>query len=474
MRTRALVFTLFLALPALSSAALPDTSIATALDRFEGAQAQSLVEDVWAHQRRLVGRRFSGAHNGRASDEDALIRVEWYLRLGALRSPLTLEDLNGVRDPQLLDEVLWSLLNEAVMGDLFLPSNDWSAIRRSLADFLESHPLRKAMLETPRATWWAWIQDLPLKKEKPWELEVLAELLEARTMGDPLKRLQRSCRASSVLPEDARVVGLSIAREVRAAFPEETLRQRQLLREIFVRKVSCERLYFDLAEVYEQRQLFEIASEQRSHALLQKLEAGDILSASELRDVARSSFEAKDWRKAFEFYSRALEAGSSDLDVRVRLLVAGTRARAPGYEDPERTQTNFENMLQQAFQSLHRDELLQSYATYLESQKRDEAALEVWRWNYEYATSKSQRLEGLEKSSRLAGLRLDKGLTGLERKNEAIKWLDALSTLHRLNPTSELLRRERSLAEPRLRRLNLFSEADVRASLEELRKDARP
>jgi len=452
--------------------ALPEVSLDAALDRFEGASTQSSVEDLWAHQRRLVGARFAAAES-RRSPEDALIKIEWYLRLGPSRSPLTLEDLRVVRDPKLMDEVLWSLMAEAVLGDFFAPSNDWPGIRGALSGFLSTHPQRKALLETSHSAWWAWIQDLPPKGPLPWELATVKALLPAREANGPLAMMAAYCAAATPIPEDQRAAGLSLAKELRARLPEEILKQRQVLRENFVRKVPCRRLYSDLAEVYEERRFFDVASEQRSYALLQKLDSGIKLSSSEIRDVARYSFEAGEWRKAFEFYLRAREEGATDLDVRVRELVAGTRAANYRYKDTSSTSQQFEDVLQISFQSIYRDEVLRSYADFLEARGNLPGALEVWRWNYQYAASKDQRLFGLRRSLVLGATLLERGNTGIDRKSELLRWLDAVSALQRLEPSGEAQKLQSKRAEPLVRRLGLFGEVDVRASLEEIQKGAR-
>jgi tetratricopeptide (TPR) repeat protein len=449
-----------------------EISLDAALDRFEGASTQSSVEDLWAHQRRLVGARFSSAES-RRTPEDALIKIEWYLRLGPARSPLNLDDLRVVREPKLLDEVLWSLLGEAVLGDLFVSTNDWAGIRSALAAFLSTHPLRKALLTTNHAAWWAWLQDLPSKGPTPWELSTLKGLLVARESRAPLAMAEAYCAAATQIPNDQHSVGLSVAREFRARLPEEVLKQRQVLRENFARKVSCQRLYSDLAEVYEERRLYDVASEQRSYALLQKLDSGSKLSSSEIRDVARYSFEAGEWRKAFEFYLRAREEGATDLDVRVRELVAGTRAANYRYKDTAATSQQFEDVLQLSFQSIYRDEVLRSYADFLEARGNMPGALEVWRWNYQYAASKEQRLLGLQRAALLGGVALERGGMGIERKAELLRWLDGLSVLRRLDPTSEVFSSQAKRAESRVKRLGLFGEIDVRASLEEVQKESR-
>jgi hypothetical protein len=449
-----------------------DISLDAALDRFEGASTQSSVEDLWAHQRRLVGARFSASESRRAP-EDGLIKIEWYLRLGPSRAPLTLEDLRVVRDPQLMDEVLWSLVGEAVLGDFFESSIEWAGIRSALATFLATHPQRKALLETRHAAWWAWFQDIPSKGSIPWELSTLKALLQARAASAPLAMAQNYCAAASLIPEDQRSVGLSVAREFRARLPDDILKQRQVLRENFTQKVSCQRLYSDLAEVYEERRLFDVASEQRSYALLQKLESGAKLTSSEIRDVARYSFEAGEWRKAFEFYLRAREEGATDLDVRVRELIAGTRAANYRYKDTASTSQQFEDVLQISFQSIYRDEVLRSYADFLEARGNMSGALEVLRWNYQYAASKEQRLWGLQRSIVLSGVALERGEAGIDRKAELLRWLDGLSVLRRLDPASEVFSAQSKRAESRVRRLGLFGEVDVRASLEEIQKGAR-
>jgi len=453
--------------------ATSEASLDSAFDRFESAQAQSLVEDFWAHQRRLVQSRFVSSVGGQSA-EDSLIKIEWYLRLGPARSPITLDDLKVVRDPGLLDEVLWSLLNEAVLGDVFLSSNDWEGIRASIGEFLRGHTLRRALLETDHAAWWAWIQDLPLKNTKTsWELKTLQQVLIARETSDPLASLQQYCSASREIPADQGAAGLTLARQLRASFPDSIVKQRQLLREVFTRKVPCQRLFKDLAEVYEERQNFDVASEQRSYSLLQKLESGKALNSAELRDVAHSLFEAGEWGKAFEFYSRARQEGSNDLDVRVREVVSGVRAEKVKFKDITETSRTFENVLHESFQSIYRDEVLRAYASFLESRKDLEPAVEVWKWNYQYATLKSQRIEGLEKSISLAAQWLDQGQMGLARKTEALDWLDSISTLRRLSPSSAVLKKQIPSAEARMKRLGLLGEADIRASLGEAQRGPR-
>ncbi len=449
-----------------------ELTLDAALDRFEGASTQSLVEDLWAHQRRLVGARFSAAESPRAP-EDGLIKIEWYLRLGPSRSPLVLEDLRVVRDPQLMDEVLWSLMSEAVLGDFFGSSNDWVGIRSALAAFLSTHSQHKALLETRHGAWWAWLQDIPSKGPIPWELSTLQGLLLARASSAPLTMAQTYCAAAKLIPENQRTVGLSVAREFRARLPIDILKQRQILRENFAQKISCQRLYSSLAEVYEERRLFDLASEQRSYALLQKLDSGAKLTSAEIRDVARYSFEAGEWRKAFEFYLRAREEGATDLDVRVRELVAGTRAANHRYKDTSSTSQKFEDVLQISFQSIYRDEVLRSYAEFLEARGNMSGALEVLGWNFQYASSKEQRLWGLQRSVILGGAALERGESGIERKAELLRWLDGLSVLQRLNPTNEVLGAQSKRAESRARRLGLFGELDVRASLEEIQKGGR-
>ncbi|MEO5666872.1 MAG: hypothetical protein ABIR96_02310 [Bdellovibrionota bacterium] len=461
-------------LPLVTRAAAKEISLDAALDRFESTEAQSVVEDLWAHQRRLVNARFASSKERPQFGEDSLIKVEWYLRLGPARSPITLDDLGKVRDTALMDEVLWALLNEAVMGDVFGSENDWPSIRAALADFLSTHSQRKALLETPHAAWWAWIQDLPYKGKIPWELSSLRQLLEARDFPDPLKKAQAYCAVSKGLSEESRSTGISIARELRAHLPEETLKQRQILREVFARKTPCRRLFSDLAEVFDERQDFQLAAEQRSYALLQKLESGEKLAASELREIARYSFEAADWRKAYDFYSKAREEGSQELDVRVREIVSGTRVGADRYKDVAETSKNFEDALQEAFQSIYRDELLRSYAVYLESHKNAVGALEVWNWNYQYATAKPQRIEGLEKILALEGQAIDQGPTGIDTKTSALRWLDLLDALRKLAPSSLVYAQQSRLAEARIRRLGLLGEAEIRASLDESLKGVRP
>lgn len=455
----------------LSAASAFDTSLEASLDRFEAAQTQSLVEDVWAHQRRRVASRFAPEPSAARGPEDPAVRVEWYLRLGPARAPIGLEDLKGVRDAELLDDVLWSLVNEAVMGDIFAPGNDWTSIRSAVGAFLEEHPLNKNLLQTPHGAWWAWMQDQPSRGPTPWELGTLQKLLEARDLSEPLASLQGYCAAARELPEDQRSAGFALARETRAKFPTDIVKQRQLLREIYARKVPCRRLYSDLAEIYEERKNYDLASEQRSYALLQKLAERKALSGPELRDVARYSFEAGEWKNAYEFSGLALEYDVvGDVDTRVRRLLAGVRSNQAAYKDTDVASDAFESVLQEAFQSKYRDEILKSYAEFLEARGHTQAALEVWRWNFQYASRRPQRLEGLERAVMTEGRKLD----GVEKsgvtKDDVLRWLDSLATLRRFEPGSGVLQRETAAAPARIASTGLERDAEVRASLEEIRK----
>ena len=457
---------------AFSVAAAVDSSLETSFDRFESTQIQSLVEDMWAHQRRLVRARFSAEQAKNTTIEDPAVRVEWYLRLGPARSPIGLDELTAVRDPKLLDEVLWSLVNEAVMGNLLEASNDWQSIQETIGSFLETHPLRRALLETSRGAWWAWIQDLPFKGETPWQLGTLQQLLRARTISDPLASLQAYCVATVKIPSDQRLAGLHVARELRSRLPIEIMKQRQLLREVFARKVSCSRLFTDLAEIYEERRNYELASEQRSYALLQKMEGGVALNSSELRDVAHYSYEAGDWKNAYEFYSRARTEGANDVDIKARQLLAGIRSSQVAYQDTESASEIFETVLQESFQSIYRDEVLLAYANFLESRSKIQSALEVWRWNYQYASKKEQRLEGLEKAVIIEGRSLDSSRFEKPPKAELLSWLNSMNTLKRFEASSPVFLREKALALNRVKRAGLSENLEVRATLKEIIKDA--
>jgi hypothetical protein len=442
--------------------------LVAALDRYESAQAQSLIEDLWAHQRRVVSTRFARSEP-HLINEDPLVRVEWYLRVGPARAPITLADLKRIKDARLLDEILWALLNEAVSGDVFLATNDWIGIRAALNTFLSEHALRGAVVREAHGAWWAWIQGVSSKTApSAWQLEALIKTQEARMIADPLRSLQSSCAASEALPGDARATGLSLARQTRGRFPDDIRKQRQLLREVYLAKTPCRRLFDDLADVYEERSEFALASEQRSYALLQKLESGETLESSDIRDIARYSFEGGDWSKAHEFYTRAIAGGARDLDLRVRELVTAQRAGHLKNLEPNTLRWRFENLLKEAFNSIYRDELLLSYASYLDDGQNLQDVRDVWQWNFQYASRRDQRVQGLERLVQIEGQELEGGPVGLARKGDALRWLDYLSVLQRFATEGPVFDHEVGLAPGRLQRLELLGEAEVRASLGEL------
>jgi tetratricopeptide (TPR) repeat protein len=226
-----------------------------------------------------------------------------------------------------------------------------------------------------------------------------------------------------------------------------------------------------LAEVVESQRNYKEALELAAYSLLIRVQMGENLKAIDLKKIGDGEYQSGDYKKAVAYYARALAAdreGLEDLDVmdlEVKYLLAryysGDLAKSEGYDA-------FEDILSRAFQTNFRDELLQGYASYLESVKDFLGAREIWIWNFKYSSVRERRVQGIQKASQISGDLLKDQKPSLALGPEALQWLSLLGSWKRMNPKDPLLEKEIARARKIVSSLGLSQESMIRASLKEL------
>jgi tetratricopeptide (TPR) repeat protein len=454
---------------------LANPKIMEALDRFAIMSERASLEDFWAHQRRLSSHRYLNLEfqEPRLLD-DPQMRREWYLRLGPAGVPLTLAELDGVRQAKLFDELLWTLLRENIAYDFWDPSIDWAQIRLTMGSYLSSHPLSKVAIKEKHGSWWRWMMESRVREGDPEELRALDLVLRARVEENPLKKLGVYVEVLNLVQTVDSEAALRVASEVLSRMPTETQLRRRVFREYFEKNpksFEASKAFALLAEVVESQRNYKEALELAAYSLLIRVQMGENLKAIDLKKIGDGEYQSGDYKKAVAYYARALAAdreGLEDLDVmdlEVKYLLAryysGDLAKSEGYDA-------FEDILSRAFQTNFRDELLQGYASYLESVKDFLGAREIWIWNFKYSSVRERRVQGIQKASQISGDLLKDQKPSLALGPEALQWLSLLGSWKRMNPKDPLLEKEIARARKIVSSLGLSQESMIRASLKEL------
>lgn len=453
-----------------------------AFNRFERLSEKAALEDMWAHQRRLSSSRYLDVEALEPRFlEDPQMRREWYLRLGPAGVPLSLAELDGVRQADLFDELLWALFQESIQADPWEESIPWAQLKQTLSSYINGHPLGKIILkESNHQAWWLWIAGKAfgknLDKASFNDLVALDKIIGAREQKNPLKRLDAYVFAIALLAEPQPNAARRVAAELLKNSPADETLRRRVFREYYLEhSKSPEALvvFSLLADVDDSQRNFKEGLELGSYSLLIRLNQGEQLSAQNFKKIGDGEYQGEDFKKAVLYYTRAMGSskdGMTSLDVidlEVKLLLARYHS---GLLPKAETYDAFEEMLDRAFQTTYRDDLLQGYAMALEASKDLLGARDIWLWNFQYSTTKERRVLGVQRASQISADLISQNKAGLGSASEALKWLSYLGTWKRMTPQHPILRHEVVRARNVLSKLGLTQESTIQASLRELEK----
>jgi hypothetical protein len=468
----------FFACASANSGANVAGTIEALLDRYEVMAERSQVEDVWASQRRLASKNYIPLTSGALHDDnDFLMRREWYLRLGSAAVPLTLRDLKDVREAALLDELLWALLLENIENNFWAPSHPWSMLRATLSKFLSEHVLGVSLEQEKHQDWWRWVQGKRLGKNPDPRILALDKILSARSEKNSLRRVEHFFAAFDFLKTEPKGSLERLGQELWDGASSSEEEARKIFREFYNRNpqnIIAENGYVLLSEVLAKRGQGRLAAEFLAYSLMSRLARGEALSFVELKAIADQQYQDARYDQAYMYYSLAQEKsvgvrGPAFLDLEVKKQLAALYSGELKKIQADVVQDEFERLLDTAFHSVYRDSLLVGYGEFLEERADWHGARDIWSWVYQFAADSQKRLLGYARSSRATRTLLEAQSPGLNKKENLLQWLALLGVWKRRDSQSPEFRKELNEAVRIAQKLGLSREAEVQASLGELR-----
>ncbi len=381
------------------------------ISQYENMIFSSKIEDQWALTRRNAHSDFLKPQSAFASQASTIssdqIKVEWYLRKGPQGAALVLGELRKVGDPSLVDAALWGILLESTQANFFSSQASWPDLLPVYSRFLRAHPLQKALLSEAHGAWWLWILGKAPGAKDADDLQAVAALLKARRELHPIKKVEGYAFSQAMIKKfgDDESADM-LVKEWVSIWGSSTENIRRVCRDYFESSKSqgpeagkiAGNFMISLAEELARVGNFSEAAEIRSYSILLKMARSETIVASEFFEVANNEYHGMRWPKAYRYFSLGFEApgmeeisGEKILEAKLRKLISASRIQG----EVQVSVNDFEDLLEESFNSIYRDETLYEFAQYLQGKKQSFEAEQAWDWVRRYSFQTSQRLEAV-------------------------------------------------------------------------------
>lgn len=452
---------------------IADTEFEKAINRFEKLATQSFLEDTWASSRRKSRSHHVSDESFDNSKLDSNFIREWYLRLGPAAVPLQLSDLDGVRRAELLDELLWALFQESVMGNIWDESIPWVAIQDTLKKYIQLHPLKSELFKQNNGAWWIWIageNSIKAKFETP-ELLAFKKLIEARNASVEHTKLKFYFDALLLLNKNPDAFALVAKEFLSINFTAEIKRAYQSIYELNRKIEGAATTFQSLAKIALKESKYLESLDLRLYSLKIRSDLKEQLSVDDVKSMADIHYSRGEYSQALHYYEQAIQSLTTSSIQKEGLELRSLLAQFWGGQiNGDNGYIVFEKALDRFLNTSYRDELMIAYATFLEKQKNFIGAIDLWQWSFQYSLIPENRLRGVQRSAQLSQQILAQ--QALSQNNNKLDWalrcLSYLKTWKQYDKRDPQLQIEIDKVTKTLQGSEFTKDASIRASLKEL------
>jgi len=423
-------------------------SLDETFSRYVEMQRSTQIEDVFSVQMRrqsAISRRLLlkelKTPQGPLTPEQ---KVEWYLRLGPEKVPLSLGDLSALRDPVLFDRALWALLREETPGSIFDAGIDWTRLRTVFGAFLKEHA-PDGLFTQEHGSWWRWFRDGGVPESADPLLKALHRWFKGQTLeGQTRLRYWLDARVlldtAKAYESDKRALSRRIFETMRETTGETPLLAQEIAEaaDTVPRERAAQAILRDVAVSWEDSGSPRLSADALARVFMLAIKQGEPLDASEVLFLSDQEYRAGEFALAYEFYVYGRDKSrGSDETTRMEFAVGAARARLRSLKKPlskaqvDETAKLYDAALEQAFHSSYRDALLSEYSNLLLESGDGKGALESALLLYRYGDEAPARRKGLELAVD-ASARSAAGAPSEQRRVEMAAFLEYLATARKL------------------------------------------